>query len=121
MGEARARGTYEQRKAKAQLAEDCEVLIFLKSDEGHLNVQILPRDEEPDEHSPAVIFAAFLNQNMEGLTKAAMDSYRQYQAEQAGEGAVLTEAPQRSIQTAEGDIAKKDDVGLLGPDGRPMQ
>lgn len=86
MGEANARGDFEDRKAEAEkrdAGEDCEVLMFFKHAEGKLNIQALPRDEVPDQDSPAVIVASFIMENLKELIDAAMTSKES--VEQGGE------------------------------------
>ena len=78
MSEAKQHGSFDERKQQAReedAIEDCEVLIFLKTADGALNVQILPRDADPNQDSPAVILASFLNANMDAIAQAAMDGY----------------------------------------------
>ena len=81
MGQAKARGTKEQREAQAkahQDAEDAEVFVFFKHAQGQLNVQFIARDEEPDQSSPAVILASYLQSNLDQLVKESLVAYKQF-------------------------------------------
>jgi hypothetical protein len=66
------------------LADEAEVLMFIANKGGKVSVQIIPKDGEPDQGSPAIILAAFLNANMAELTKAAFAVYRDRHDPEAG-------------------------------------
>jgi hypothetical protein len=67
-----------------KLADEAEVLMFIANKGGKVAVQILPKAEKPDQDSPAIILAAFLNENMAELTKAAFAVYRDRHNPDAG-------------------------------------
>ncbi len=97
MSESKSRSTRAERIQRAQAknaAEDAEVVIFLKTDNEQLNIQILPRDAEPDQESPAIILASFLNANMPALVQASREAYL---AAQAPETQQPTSKPLRLI------------------------
>jgi hypothetical protein len=127
MGEARARGTHEQHREDALLKaiDDAEVLVFLSAKDGGINLQILPRDEEPNADSLAVIIASWLNSNLEAITKAAVLAKMQSEqpaanvATEGGDMRVIASRPVRSVTTVEGGLANEAPT-LLGPDGRAL-
>lgn len=131
MGEARNRGTFaeRQRQARDSAFEEAEVLVALSKDaNGGLRVQMVTRDEEPDQASPALIFAGYLNANLQQLAGEATALHRAHKANENGE----TDAPQDGvhIQPARPRLAAVDGtpmtdakagLEILGPDGRPLQ
>lgn len=112
MGEANNRGTFDERREQSleRHLDESECIVFLKSDNGKLNIGFLPRDETPNTESPAMIFAAFLSNNFTELAGQAMALSISNAAVQMGEapaeGRVLVQAPTRSILAADGNIAK---------------
>lgn len=122
MGEANQRGTFEERRAEAQEREldNAECLIFLSAENGKLNIRMLPRDETPNQDSPAMIFAAYINANFSQLAGEAMALYESHAAGLPRAG-VIAEAPKRSVQDYGGNIADGDKPRLMGPDGSPLQ
>jgi hypothetical protein len=75
MGEAKARGSYEERRDQRlnEMVESAEVLIALRVDEaGKLVLSSLARDNPVDESSPAIGFAEFLLANWPELAGQAM-------------------------------------------------
>jgi hypothetical protein len=123
MGEAKARGTAEERREQSinRELDTAECVIFLKATDGKLNIGFLPRDEEPNQDSPAMIFAAYVNANFTQLAGEAMAMYESATQGLPGDGSVmLAEAPKRSIVDAVGNIAS-DAPALVGPDGGPLQ
>lgn len=131
MGEANQRGTQADRKEQAvnKAFEEAEIVMCISSpDQKSVNIKFLPRDEEPNQDSPAVILASYLNANMAELVVDAVTTKREYDAaiaagksnqEAANAPALrLAEAPGRSILTADGNIARRtDDVELILPPG----
>lgn len=131
MGEANSRGTFEERREEARdrAFKDGEVLIALSKDPaGGLRVQMVSRDEQPDQQSPAVIFAWFLHVNMQQLAGEAMAMSRAHAANEAGD----TDAPQGGVHVlgsgpriaaADGTpmTDAKAGVEIVGPDGKPLQ
>lgn len=116
MGEKKMLRKFSERQANGKQGpdEDCEVLIFLKFNNGLINVQFLPRDEEPNQNSPAVILAGYINANLHQLIREAMDGYNKAQA---AKNEIVRELPARSILTADGNIARRtDDVALYVPE-----
>jgi hypothetical protein len=115
MGEANNRGTYEQRRAAA-CVEEAEVLICLKMVDGRVNVQFIPRDEIPDNDSPAVSFGGFLLANCEALLRKSAEVRRQHLAQQAaneGDPRIITDRQPRSITDEAGNVIRStDDVNL---------
>lgn len=133
MGEAKNRGTLEERQQQAEerhqeeigaAINGAEVVVCLREVEGGINLTIIPRDEAPNSESLAVIVASWLNSNLVAITRAAVLAKERSERPAAQvatqEGPVLvTGRPVRSITTPEGALAR--DAGLLGPDGRPLQ
>lgn len=119
MGETKMRRQFEKRETKncGDITEDCEVMIFLKTKNGMLNVQFLPRDEEPNQDSPAVILAGYLNANIHQFICEAMDGYKAFKAKPT----VIDEAPRRSILTADGNIARQTDDVAIVIEGQPRR
>lgn len=127
MGEANNRGDHAERREQAieRHLEEAEVIIMLKATDGRLEVSMLPRDEEPNQDSPAVIFAAFINANFEQLAGQAMSLYMSHAAAERGElpmegSGQIVEAPKRSVVDQAGQIAGDAPV-LLGSDGKRLQ
>jgi hypothetical protein len=126
MGEAKSRGTPEQRAARAVLDEmldKSEVLIGLSVTDKHVNIKCLPRDAEPDQESLAIIVASFINANFGGLVETAMQAKKDFEAAQAAgqqNAHFIKQRPVRSITTPEGGLATKD-AKIVGPDGNPLQ
>lgn len=129
MGEAKSRGSFEERRedAMGRMLDNAEVLIAVSEQEGGIHLSVLPRDEAPNGQSLAVILASWLNSNFEAVTRAAVQA--KLQSEQAvtdvtpkdgGDLKAIAMRPVRSITTPEGGLAKGEAV-LLGPDGRPLQ
>ena len=126
MGEANNRGDHAERLEQAieRHLDEAEVLIMLKADDGKLEVSMLPRDEDPNQDSPAVIFAAFINANFKELAGQAMALYMSHAAAERGElpmegSGQIVEAPKRSVVDQAGQIAGAGPV-LLGPDGERL-
>lgn len=117
MGEANARGTLDERieEAKIKAFDEAEVIIILSTKDGKLNVKMLPRDDEPDQDSPAVIFASFIDHNCKQLAHQAGSLHTAYK--DALNPQLVTDAsPRRSILNAQGNIARAtDDVNLILP------
>lgn len=118
MGEARNKGeTHEERREAAldREMDRAEVLIALREDDGGIGMSILPRDEEMNGQSLAIILATFIHSNLEALTKAAVQAKLASEQPQG----VVVERAKRSLTTAEGALAV--DASIVGPDGRPLQ
>ena len=126
MGEAKNRGTHEERREQAleRRLETSEVIFFFDANDGKLNFGTLTRDDPPNQDSPAVIFAAYIHANFERLAGEAIALHDSHEAAQRGQlpmGNVIVGAPKRSIVTPAGDIASEEAPALVGPDGRPLQ
>lgn len=93
-----------------------EVAILLTETPDGLNVSIHPRDAEPNQKSAAVIFAGFLQANMESLIRDARTAKARYESEQ--ESSIATELSVKSIQTSDGNLARQD-AKLILPAGYP--
>lgn len=75
MGEAAARGTYEERRNARlnEMVEQAEVLLTLRIDDtGKLALSTLARDNPVDESSPAIGFAEYLLANWKQLAGEAL-------------------------------------------------
>lgn len=122
MGEANQRGTPEERREQAmeRMLDSAEVLIALSADEQGVSMQVLPRDEQPDQDSPAVILAGFINANLGNLMQTAFAAKEQHEQNQGAgqQNPQFIKTPGvRSITTPEGGLAKAGPK-LLGPDGK---
>ena len=83
-----------------------EVAILLTATPEGLNVAIHPRDADPDQDSPAMIFASFLHANMDALIHDANKAKERFDA--AMKPAIVTEIQPKSIQTTDGNLARVD-------------
>lgn len=116
MGQARERGTYEERREQSleRQLDEAECIVFLKSDNGKLKISFLPRDAEPNTESPAMIFAAYLGNNFTQLAGEAMALSISHAAVQMGEapaaGQVMVATPTRSVLDAQGNVARSDEA-----------
>lgn len=75
MGEAAARGTYEERRDArlGEMVEQAEILLTLRVDDnGQLVLSTLARDNPVDENSPAVGFIEYLLANWQQLAGEAL-------------------------------------------------
>lgn len=122
MGEAKNRGTAEERRQQrmTKMLDEAEVLIALNSDDKSISFQILPRDETPNQQSQAIIMASFIQHNFGNLMQTAMAAYLEHQAGGSDKPQMIKQQPQRSITTPEGGLAKQAPA-IVGPDGRPIQ
>jgi hypothetical protein len=120
MGEAANRGTFDERREEAVL-EAAEVHICVSYEGNKLTVQMFPRDEEPNQDSPAMILAGFINANLKELAEMAMEAKR------LSETAVPVAAPAPGIVTDAtpriigADGPATGEVRLVGPDGSTLQ
>lgn len=122
MGEANTRGTHQERREQSleRQLDDAECLVFLSVKDGKLHAGFLPRDESPNQDSPAMIFAAFLSENFKNLAGQAVALHEQHKAER--DPAVITDVPRRSVLGPDGNIARGgDDVQVVVPEGRAPQ
>ena len=117
MGQARERGTYEERREQSleRQLDEAECIVFLKSgQDGKLRIAFLPRDETPNTESPAMIFAAYLGNNFTQLAGEAMALSISHAAVQMGEapaaGQVMVATPTRSVLDAQGNVARSDEA-----------
>lgn len=128
MGEANSRGTFEERRNQSleRQLEQSEVIVFLKAEEGKLNISTLTRDEQPNQDSPAVIFAAFLNANFRELAGQAMALAMSHAMAETGElphaGTVIQESAKPQILDAGGKVARSDQpLRIVGAGGETLQ
>lgn len=122
MGEANTRGTAQERREQSleRQLDEAECLVFLSVKDGKLHAGFLPRDENPDQDSPAMIFAAFLSENFKNLAGQAIALHDQYKSER--DPAVITDVPRRSVLGPDGNIARSgEDVEIVVPEGRVLQ
>lgn len=122
MGQANTRGNHQERREQSleRQLDEAECLVFLSVKDGTLHAGFLPRDENPDQDSPAMIFAAFMSANFKNLAGQAIALHDQHKSER--DPKVITEAPARSILTTDGNIARAgDDVQIVVPDGGMLQ
>lgn len=116
MGEANNRGDWAARREQSleRQLDEAECIVFLKSVDGKLSVAFLPRDAEPNTSSPAMIFAAYMGNNLKQLAGEAMALSISHQAVLEGEapasGQVLATKPERSLLDAQGNIARTDEA-----------
>lgn len=104
MGEAKARGTYEERRDARlnEMVESAEILIALRVDDaGQLHMETLARDYQVDESSAAVGFAEYLLANWRQL---------------AGEALALKSSAQAATLAGRGDTGESV---ILLPGGKP--
>lgn len=115
MGQANNRGTAAERREQSLEREldTAECLMFLSGEDGNLRVAFLPRDEQPNVDSPAMVFAAYINANWEQLAGEAMALHASYKAGIAPSG-IVKHNPQRSIVDVDGKLLRStDDVALV--------
>lgn len=125
MGEAKTRGSEQQRREQAvgEVIENAEVLICLSSSDKKVRVAIIPRDEQPDGESLAVILAGFINANFGNLCETALQAKRDFEAAQAAgqpNPQFIKQRPVRSVTRPDGGLAKDGPV-IVGPDGKQLQ
>lgn len=106
MGEAKNRGSYEERRAAAA-EENAEAVICVSAEGSNLRIATILRDPEPDQASPAVIFASFINANFEELSRQSWAAYQRS----------LTAIP---AQAESPQLVTDATPRLMGPDGRPL-
>lgn len=94
--------------------DDPEVLLALSDAPEGIHLAVMPRDENPNQDSLAVVLAGFINANLPALVKAAMQAKRQHEASE------IARIQPRSVTTLEGGLAQKG-VTLLGADGKPAK
>jgi hypothetical protein len=119
MGEANNRGNHSERREQSLEREldTAECLMFLSGEGGKLRVAFLPRDEQPNVDSPAMVFAAYINANWEQLAGEAMALHASYKMGIAPSG-IVKQNPQRSIVDSGGNLLRStDDVALVVPGG----
>lgn len=112
MGEAKERGTAEERREEAVI-ESAQAIICLRAQDGGVHcATIIPAQ---DEDNPAIVLAGYINANLPELMKAAMDG-RQL-ARTAVPHIVTSVKPRLAGLNGPLDSAP----ALLGPDGRALQ
>jgi hypothetical protein len=107
MGEARNRGTFEERRTQAEV--DCHAQISLTAGAKGLELESVCLNE-PD--NPAVKFAKWLCEN-------SVELFQQMVASEA-KSRIITDVTPR-LHSADGGLINGDAGALVGPDGETLQ
>lgn len=124
MGEAKARGNFEQRREDA-LYRDSDVVIWLQDKDGALHFGAMPQRDLPEDNM-ALVFASFLNANLDELMKMARQAYQRSRTALPVVPAPKKDEPPKIVTEVTPRIIGPDgpatgEVRLLGADGIPVQ